>query len=227
MAVIAHSRASRLEKRFRTRSAPNEQADREAQPVDEAGETESPEVSERSQVPRPPRLSSATLRSLQRKQQRAQQQLLQPAALPPPPASASTHTRQAQARSLSSLQAGRLLDAAPAAPRAIGEASGGPALGSFGRLAGVPLDARTGTYLIGRAQDRYSDISCAACAPTQCLELRSNTTHSIINVTLDHFNFKTHNEFWYKYYDYYYNDHSLTLLLPRLYIMYNPTCFLL
>ena len=198
MAVIAHSRASRLEKRFRTRSAPNEQADREAQPVDEAGETESPEVSERSQVPRPPRLSSATLRSLQRKQQRAQQQLLQPAALPPPPASASTHTRQAQARSLSSLQAGRLLDAAPAAPRAIGEASGGPALGSFGRLAGVPLDARTGTYLIGRAQDRYSEILFSDCAPTQCHEFtleyskRSLTSNSIINLL-------NHNEYCNKY----------------------------
>ena len=185
MAVIAHSRASRLEKRFRTRSAPNEQVERESQPIDEAGETESPEVSERSQVPRPPRLSSATLRSLQRKQQRAQQQLLQPAALPPPPASA--HIRQAQARSLSSLQAGRLLDAAPAAPRAIAEASGGPVLGSFGRLAGVPLDARTGTYLIGRAQDRYSEINVQivrqhnAMSFTLELLIRSLMSHSIIN----------------------------------------------
>lgn len=151
MAVIAHSRASRLEKRFRTRSLPNEQADREAQAVEE-GEDESPEASERSQAPRPPRLSSATLRSLQRKQQRAQQQLLQPAAPPASQATANAHTRQAQARSLLTLQAGRLLDAGP---RAIGEAAGGPALSTLGRVAGVPLDAHTGTYLVGRTQDRY------------------------------------------------------------------------
>lgn len=167
MAVIAHSRASRLEKRFRTRSLPNEQAEREGQAA-EAGtgtmedESQSPEASERSQVPRPPRLSSATLRSLQRKQQRAQQQLLQPAA-PAMPASQSqsaSHSRtaqaQAQVRSLSSLQAGRLLDAAP---RSAAEAAAGPgpasALNSFSRVAGVPVDVRSGTFLIGRAQDRY------------------------------------------------------------------------